>query len=219
MKKLITFIFFLCAVQYAGAQKFLDNLQRSEQGKGSITVTQSKEITNLVNGNPVAETSKATTSTATKPTHEAKSKNAETAEAKSREVAPNASKPSETKMAEEKRNDLTERKTTTDDAIETPVVDTRKKVMRHSYKVTGYRVQVFSGGNTRADRIQAENIGGKLKASFPDQPIYVHFYSPRWICRMGNFRSYYEAQTVLKRVKAMGYKSACIVKGKITVQN
>lgn len=219
MKKLITFIIFLCAVQYAGAQKFLDNLQRNEQGKGTITIKQSKEITNLVNGNPVTEAPKNASTTTTTPTHEAKSKNADPSESKSHEAVSSATKPSETKVAEEKRNDLTERKPSTDDALETPVVDTRKKVMRHSYKVTGYRVQVFTGGNTRADRIQAENIGGKLKASFPDQPIYVHFYSPRWICRMGNFRSYSEAQAMLKRVKAMGYKSACIVKGKITVQN
>ena len=34
------------------------------------------------------------------------------------------------------------------------VVDTRKKVMRRSYKVNGYRVQVFAGGNTRNDSIR-----------------------------------------------------------------
>jgi hypothetical protein len=35
---------------------------------------------------------------------------------------------------------------------------------------------------------------------------------------MGNYRTYDEAQEVLKRVKDMGYQSAIIVKGKITVQ-
>ena len=89
--------------------------------------------------------------------------------------------------------------------------------MRGGRKVTGYRVQAYSGGNSRADRQKAENIGNAIKMRFPDLPIYVHFYSPRWICRVGNFRTYQEANEVLKEVKSMGYRQACIVKGKITV--
>ena len=101
---------------------------------------------------------------------------------------------------------------------EMPIVDMRKKVMRKSYKVTGYRVQVYAGGNSRNDRLKAEQTGNNIKMKFPDQPVYVHFYSPRWICRMGNFRSLGEAQKVLAKVKALGYRQACLVKGQITVQ-
>lgn len=90
-------------------------------------------------------------------------------------------------------------------------------MMRNSYKVTGYRIQAYSGGNTRADREKANRIGDEIKQKYPEQPVYVHFYSPRWICRVGNFRSYSEAAQILKGIKAMGYKQACIVKGKITV--
>ncbi|EFC74588.1 sporulation and cell division repeat protein [Segatella buccae D17] len=95
----------------------------------------------------------------------------------------------------------------------------RKKVMRGSYKVTGYRVQAYAGGNSRNDRQKAEQIGNAIKMKYPTQPVYVHFYSPRWICRVGNFRSYEEAARMLEQVRAMGYKSAIVVKGKITVQN
>ena len=90
--------------------------------------------------------------------------------------------------------------------------------MRGGRKITGYRVQAYSGGNSRADRQKAENIGNAIKMRFPDLPIYVHFYSPRWICRVGNFRTYQEANAVLKEIKDMGYGQACIVKGKITVR-
>ena len=90
--------------------------------------------------------------------------------------------------------------------------------MVNSYKVNGYRVQVFAGGNSRVDRQKAENIGNKLKMEFPTEPIYVHFYSPRWICRMGNYRSYEEANKMLKQIQRMGYKQACLVQGKITIQ-
>lgn len=88
-----------------------------------------------------------------------------------------------------------------------------------SYKVDGYRVQVYAGGNSRKDRQTAEEIGAKLKRSFPAEPVYVHFYSPRWICRIGNYRSYDDAVRMLKDVKAMGFKQASLVRGKITVQN
>ena len=104
-----------------------------------------------------------------------------------------------------------------DNDIDTPIVDMSKKVMRNSYKVTGYRVQAYAGGNSRADRQKAENIGSAIKMRFPDQPVYVHFYSPRWICRIGNYRTFQEASNMLKAIKAMGYKQACIVKGKISV--
>ena len=90
--------------------------------------------------------------------------------------------------------------------------------MARSHKITGYRVQAFAGGNTRNDRQKAEQIGSNIKMNFPDQPVYVHFYSPRWICRVGNYKSFAEANRMLKAIKKLGYSSASIVKGKITVQ-
>ncbi len=125
----------------------------------------------------------------------------------------------EEKKAQEKKEErhTAETKSADDDEFNIPTVDMRKKVMRGSKKVTGYRVQVFAGGNTRADKQKAQQAGNAVKLRFPDQPVYVHFYSPRWICRVGNFRSYSQAVNMLKAVKAMGYRSATIVKGKISV--
>ena len=90
--------------------------------------------------------------------------------------------------------------------------------MARSYKVNGYRVQAFAGGNSRTDRQKAQNIGDAIKMQFPEQPVYVHFYSPRWICRVGNYRTYEEAHAMLLELKKMGYQQATIVKGKISVQ-
>ena len=97
-------------------------------------------------------------------------------------------------------------------------IDTSKKVMRKSYKVNGYRVQAYLGGNSRADREKAEQIGNAIKKKYPLEPIYVHFYSPRWTCRVGNYRTYEEATKMLNNLRKMGYKQATILKGKITVQ-
>lgn len=103
-------------------------------------------------------------------------------------------------------------------ATTTETVDTTTVKKPQSYKVTGYRVQAFAGGNSRADRQKAEGTRNAIKQQFPNVPVYVHFYSPRWICRVGNYRTYEEAHEVLRRVKQLGYDSAIIVKGKITVQ-
>jgi hypothetical protein len=84
-------------------------------------------------------------------------------------------------------------------------------------QVVGYRIQAFAGGNTGADRQRAERIGNALRSLFPGQRVYVHFYSPRWICRMGNYRTYEEAREMCEQVVRAGYESATIVRGRITV--
>ena len=89
--------------------------------------------------------------------------------------------------------------------------------MKGGYKINGYRVQAFAGGNSRKDRQQAEQVGNQIKSNFPEVPVYVHFYSPRWICRVGNYRTYEEAHQMLLSLRKMGYSEAVVVKGKITV--
>lgn len=192
----------------AGAQTFLDELTKNKPGQGTVTVTQSQDIDELVNNARLIRTQPAP---AARPNVTAKK--------------PTANKEVAEKHSGRSEKVLTETAARTDRATTTPTeagedmttVNTSKKVMRHGRKITGYRVQAFSGGNSRADRQKAQNIGDAIKARFPDLPIYVHFYSPRWICRVGNFRTYEEANEVLKIIKEMGYRQACIVKGKITV--
>lgn len=187
-------------ISAADAQSsFTQRLQQSKNGEGKITVTQDKAIDELVNGPVVtAPTRTKTTTTRQKPT-ETQQKTTE--------------KPAEKKELEPKAVAVEHHDTTTIDAPE----EIQKKIMK-GVKVAGYRVQVFAGGNTRKDRVKAERIGSEIKSLFPGVPVYVHFYSPRWICRMGNYRTYEEAHAVLERVKNNGYQSAIIVKGKITVQ-
>jgi hypothetical protein len=187
-------------ISAADAQSsFTQRLQQSKNGEGKITVTQDKAIDELVNGPVVtAPTRTKTTTTQQKPT-ETQQKATE--------------KPAEKKEIEHKVVAVEHHDTTTIDSPE----EIQKKIMK-GVKVAGYRVQVFAGGNTRNDRLKAERIGSEIKSLFPGVPVYVHFYSPRWICRMGNYRTYEEAHAVLERVKNNGYQSAIIVKGKITVQ-
>lgn len=201
---LFSIIITLCSLT-AQSQTFLDSLRKDEPGKGSVSVTQSPEIDNLVNGtgqDHSGSTAKegaghTRQSSATQQHHEDGKHDSASSESHTHEGT-----------------SLTTPSSTTEETV----IDTRKKVMRNSYKTQGYRIQVFSGGNSRADRQKAESAGMVMKSNFPTEPIYVHFYSPSWKCRMGNYKTLEEAQRMLAMVKKLGYKQACIVKGTISVQ-
>jgi len=182
------------------AQTFTQRLQKRSLGEGTVTVTHSQEIDQLVNG-----TKDNSTTTATPAKTPTTAEAAKTATAKT------------TKRGAGR--DTVSHVTYPHDTTEPVDTATHKKVMRGGYKVNGYRVQVFAGGNQRKDRQQATRVGNEIKSLFPSQPVYVHFYSPRWICRMGNFRTYEEAHQVLTSVRKMGYNAATIIKDKITVYN
>lgn len=92
------------------------------------------------------------------------------------------------------------------------------KTYRSKYTTVGYRIQVYAGGNSRTAREQAMRKGNLVKKYFSDVPVYTHFYSPRWTCRVGDFRSYEEASRTLSELKSTGaFGEAVIVKCKIQV--
>ncbi|WP_028897934.1 SPOR domain-containing protein [Prevotella sp. HUN102] len=93
-----------------------------------------------------------------------------------------------------------------------------KRVVRGAKKARGFRVLAYSGGNTRAARQEAEKIGQKVKMICPEEPIYVHFYSPRWMCQVGNFTSYEKARAVMKKLKKEGYSHANIIRTMVTIK-
>lgn len=210
MKQFVALILIIaCQAATAGAQTFTERLQKKVKNQGTVTVNQSAAIDELVNG-----TVRITPQPAGAPT-------TAKAQAGIQQQPPAAKLQPAQKPAAEAAQRETHRTAEADAAesgADTPVIDTSKKVMRGAYKVNGYRVQAFAGGNTRRDRLQAERIGNEIKTLFPMQPVYVHFYSPRWICRVGNFRTYEEAHQMLTELRKLGYNQALIVKGKITVQ-
>ena len=224
------------------AQTFTQRVQQHTAGEGVVTIHHDKAIENLVNGSASASTSSKSASksssatTKTKNTNKGKetasansaNKGKETAskgkEANSKDKEP-ASKDKETasKDKEASKGKNTGNALTTTPKNETaqhptePHDTTTVAVPRHTMKVTGFRVQAFAGGNTRTDRQRAEHAGNVMRQLFPGDDVYVRFYSPRWVCRVGNYRTYEEARAVLLEVRKQGYESATIVKGKIVV--
>ncbi len=175
--------------------------QNAKAGEGKVTVSHDKAIDDLVNGKQAVAAPQPVKKPDDKPVKaEAASEKAKTDSEKARE---------QLARIMEGEEEVT---------IDSPVIDNRKKVMRGGYKINGYRVQAFAGGNQRKDRQKAEQVGNTIKQNFPDEPIYVHFYSPRWICRVGNYRTYEEAHQMLMNIRKLGITGASIVKGKITVQ-
>ena len=178
----------------AGAQTFTQRLQKTVAGQGSVTIHQSDSIDKLVNSAMLTTKSSSTTATTTPTTPKPATPSTPS------KTAPNSpSSPTNTTST-------------------TVIPDTVPKMIRNGHKITGYRVQAFAGGNSRKDRQKAEQTRNSIKSHYPNVPVYVHFYSPRWICRVGNYRTYEEAHQMLVSLRNLGFDQATIVKGKITVR-
>jgi hypothetical protein len=203
MVKVLPFYLLVFLPITLSAQTFTQRLQKSAQGESTVTIHHNKAIDDLVNGAhigtqiPATKTASTAEKVAAKPV--AAKKQTETAAPEKKEV----------RTQSQQRNNTSKQQTT-----DTTTVQKSGR----TYKVMGYRVQVFAGGNSRMDRQKANQIGNQLRELFPHEPVYVHFYSPRWVCRMGNYRTYEEAFHVLQEVKKLDYSAATIIKGKITVQ-
>ena len=198
-KVLIVLPFYLFTFLPLSAQTYTQRIQQQNgNGQGTVTIHQDADIDKLVNSEVLNNNTKQTNTT----NQPATSHTATTPGAKTSTTKPTTS------------NSVT----TGNEGEDETTPDLTKKIMRGGTKVNGYRVQAFAGGNSRNDRIQAERIGNNIKSHFANVPVYVHFYSPRWICRVGNYRTYEEAHQMLVQLRNLGYNQASIVKGKITVQ-
>lgn len=85
-------------------------------------------------------------------------------------------------------------------------------------KTRGYRVQVYAGNNSRQARSEANRVANKVKEQFPDMPIYTYFQPPRWLCRVGDFKSVEEAHSAMRKLRATGdFKEVTIVREQINL--
>ena len=231
-----------CAVPMS-AQSFLDHLQKENQGQGqgSVSVKQSDDISNLVNGKNKQKESSASSKSEAKPSSSSQSQSA-SSRTESRPASHESSQASSTsrstqtdeasarserererarqrredeKLKEEARREAMKQRDEYSSTATTSSRGSVKKVMRGGRRIDGYMVQVWSGGNTREDKMKAEQVGQEMKSQMPSLPVYVHFYSPRWACRIGNFKKQDDATALVKKLKKLGYRSACVVKASL----
>lgn len=175
------------------AQSFTQRIQTENAGGGRITIHQDAAIDDLVNGK------------ITPPAQPRQENNAPR-----RQTQANGSQQPRNNENTETRNEQRQVHEQEPDSVNI------NQPLR-TRKVTGYRIQVFNGGNTRANQQKAEQTGSALRSMFPGHRVYVKFYSPRWTCRLGNFRTLDEAREVYNEVVRMGYDRATIVRGTIDV--
>lgn len=87
---------------------------------------------------------------------------------------------------------------------------------RKKQKIAGFRVQVYAGNNSQRARAEALQVGEKVKELFPQYQVYTVFVSPRWLCRIGDYRTIEEADAVMRELKKCGsFKELSIVRSLI----
>ena len=114
-------------------------------------------------------------------------------------------KPDSAKQNRPARDTLAPQNTT---VAETPVA---RQAKTRRYKVNGYRVQIYAGNNSRASRMEAEKAAQRFKALFPGVSVYTHFYPPRWVCRVGDFRTSEQAREFMQQIKEVKSFTGLIV--------
>lgn len=116
----------------------------------------------------------------------------------------NATKPQPDKVAEQKMALEKERDRERKERAEEADKGYYSGMVRTRYKARGFRIQVYTGGNTRNHKAQAYAIAGKTRQIAPELSTYVQFQSPHWICRVGDFRNREDANRYARRLRSAG---------------
>lgn len=91
-------------------------------------------------------------------------------------------------------------------------------VLGRRMRATGYRIQVYAGGNNRQSKAEAYRMADLVRSTFIDANVYTSFISPRWTCRVGDFKTREEATEMLQRMReTQKFREAAIVKSQIIV--
>ena len=200
--RLLLSFFFLSSGQAVAQTQFTQRIQQDVQAGARITIHQDDAITELVNGKPAA------TTTPRQNSDRPRQQNNDRPRQQNNDNNNNNNNQSSG------RTESSAETTTTSPVQET---DSIAVVPRRTRKMAGYRVQPFVGGNSRADRVKAEQTGATLQTLFPGHRVYVHFLGGKWTCRLGDFRTMAEAKEVLDELVKMGYDRAMMVRGQINV--
>ena len=183
-------IVFILTSVYATAQTFTDHARKQNNGGGRLTVVQDTELDNIVN-NKRGKTTQ-TTQTAKK----AEAKPAKKADVASDDV--------------QKKNKASDKPTANTAIPATKPASTVRSsssrqgnyyVARQRVASQGYRIQIYTGGNSRNDKNEAQQMRVKCQKQFPELSAYVHFLSPHWVCRVGDFNTREEAARYVTRLR------------------
>ena len=77
-----------------------------------------------------------------------------------------------------------------------PTLSKGKKI-----QTVGYRIQIYAGGNTRLSKEEALKAAQYVKDNYPEIPVYTEFVAPRWVCRVGDYKTIEEADKAMRMLK------------------
>ena len=176
MKNLLPLIlcWLLCGATAMAQATFTEQLGKDEAGKGRVVVRQSKEIDQVVNGNVSPKP-------AAKPEQKAEHK----AEAKGEHNAD----PATPKNAEHHENKAK------------PASQGKGYTARSRHKARGFRICIFTGGNSRQDKAKAQQVGQQCRNKFGELAVYTFFQSPRWVTHVGDFATRKEAEKYVNLIR------------------
>ena len=80
----------------------------------------------------------------------------------------------------------------------------RSNDAREQYRsatITVYRIQLFSDNRAKTAKTEAERKAQQVRNAYPELDVYVTYTSPFWRLRVGNCRSYEEANKIMYDLK------------------
>ena len=77
-----------------------------------------------------------------------------------------------------------------------PAMNKGKKI-----QTIGYRIQIYAGGNTRYAKEEVLKAAQYVKTKYPEIPVYTEFVAPRWVCRVGDYKTIEEADQAMRMLK------------------
>lgn len=90
--------------------------------------------------------------------------------------------------------------------------------VKYYKKADGFRVQIYTGANSRKDKETALAMKEKCADLLPGYNAYVSFESPRWVVRVGDFLKREDAVAFVSTIRAISFThEARVVKCTIQV--
>lgn len=201
------FTFISLAVQLNAQQTYTERLRQNEAGKGTVIINQSSEIEQVVNGR-VTPKNNSKNNITTLPANGSKPVVTETASnnASKKNTTPTssrtqASRPTASNNFANKNEKAKNASTNAQHSNLNTHNETPHYINRARHKARGYRICIFTGGNSRTDKQKAIEMGNKCKAKFPELASYPSFEAPRWVTHVGDFKTREEASKYVSKIR------------------
>lgn len=181
VRTILTCIMLIAGCTVSAQSKFTEHVKSQQTGERKVVIIQTPQIDDVVNNTPQPVKNNPATPSNEQRGHDSSKKPSE---------SNGKDKPAHSHVGDNNHNP----------AETTPV----PSGTRHRYKGHGYRIQIYTGNNSHNDKMKAYAIGETCQKKFPMLSVYPRFINPRWVCRVGDFRTHEDAQEYAKKIRASG---------------